>query len=142
MDALYVASATATGGRAGKAVTSDGSLEVTLVPPPELGGPGTPGTNPEQLFAAGYSSCFLSALTLVAGKRGIDASDATITADVSLLSEGRGFKLAVSLGVHWPSVDREQAEKFMEIAHQVCPYSNATRDNIDVDLQVLESAPA
>ena len=142
MDALYVASATATGGRAGKAVTSDGSLEVTVVPPPELGGPGTPGTNPEQLFAAGYSSCFLSALTLVAGKREVDASDATITADVSLLSEGRGFKLAVALKVHWPSVDREQAEKFMEIAHQVCPYSNATRGNIDVDLVILESAPA
>jgi osmotically inducible protein OsmC len=141
MDALYVASATATGGRAGKAVSSDGSLEVTLVPPPELGGPGTPGTNPEQLFAAGYSACFLSALTLVASKRGVDASAATVTADVALNSEGRAFKLSVALKVAMPGVDPEQAQKFVEVAHEVCPYSNATRGNIDVDLVLQESAP-
>jgi lipoyl-dependent peroxiredoxin len=113
-----------------------------MVPPPELGGPGTEGTNPEQLFALGYAACFLSALTLVAGKRGVDASDATVTADVSLGTQGRGFVLAVALKVAWPGVDREQAQKFVEVAHEVCPYSNATRNNIEVELELLESAPA
>ena len=146
MDALYVASATASGsGRAGKSVAGDGSLELTMVPPPELGGvggEGVKGTNPEQLFALGYSACFLSALTLVAGKRGVDASGATVTADVGLSSQGRGFVLSVALKVAWPGVDREQAQKFVEVAHEVCPYSNATRNNIDVELELLESAPA
>ena len=142
MDALYVATATATGGRAGSALTSDGSLEVTLVPPAELGGPGTAGTNPEQLFALGYSACFLSALTLVAGKRGQDASAATVTADVGLLSEGRGFKLQVALKVNWPDVDPEEGQKFVEMAHEVCPYSNATRNNIEVDVSLEQGAAA
>ena len=133
-DALYTASATATGGRTGHAVTSDGALEVDLVVPSELGGDGGPGTNPEQLFAAGYSACFLSALSLMAGKRGIDTSAATVTADVSLRSEGRGFGLAVDLRVRMPGVERELAEKLVAKAHEVCPYSNATRGNIDVKL--------
>ena len=142
MDALYVATATSTGGRQGRAVTSDGNLAVDIVPPKELGGPDEPGTNPEQLFACGYAACFLSALTLVAGKRGVDASHATVTADVGLLSAGRGFKLEVALRVSMPGVDPEQAQKFAEIAHEVCPYSNATRGNIDVALVVEEPATA
>lgn len=136
MQALYVATATATGGRHGRAVTSDGNLAVDVVPPRELGGPDEPGTNPEQLFACGYSACYLSALTLVAAKRDIDASRATVTADVGLLQEGRGFKLQVELKVKMPGVEPEQALKLAEIAHQVCPYSNATRGNIDVALHV------
>ena len=139
-DALYTASATATGGRTGHAVTSDGALEVDLVVPSELGGDGGPGTNPEQLFAAGYSACFLSALSLMAGKRGIDTSAATVTADVSLRSEGRGFGLAVDLRVRMPGVERELAEKLVAKAHQVCPYSNATRGNIEVTLTIEEPA--
>jgi Ohr subfamily peroxiredoxin len=136
-DALYTAQATATGGRVGRARSSDGALDVGLVVPAELGGDaGAPGTNPEQLFAAGYAACFLSALKLVAGKRGVQADDATVDADVALHSEGRGFKLAVALRVAMPGVEREQATKLVETAHQVCPYSNATRDNIDVALEV------
>jgi lipoyl-dependent peroxiredoxin len=139
-DALYTASATATGGRAGRAVTSDGALEVDLAVPPELGGDGAAGTNPEQLFAAGYSACFLSALSLMAGKRGIDTSTATVTAEVSLRSEGRGFGLAVGLLVRMPGVERELAEKLADKAHQVCPYSNATRGNIEVALTIEDAA--
>jgi len=142
MDALYVASATATGGRVGRAVASDGNLAVDLVVPPEMGGSGEPGTNPEQLFAAGYSACFLSALTLVAGKRGVDASLATVTADVGLLREGRGFKLEVALRVAMPGVEHDQARELVDTAHQVCPYSNATRGNIEVSVEVQQPAAA
>ena len=139
---LYTAQATATGGRVGRTRTSDGALDVALVVPTELGGEEAEGTNPEQLFAAGYASCFLSALKLVASKRGVDAEAATVTADVQLLSEGRGFKLAAALRVAMPGVDHEQALKFTETAHQVCPYSNATRDNIAVELVVEDAAAA
>lgn len=143
MDAMYVASATSTGGRNGRAVTSDGRLEVTIVPPPELGGPeDSTGTNPEQLFATGYAACFLSALTLVAAKRDVDASAATVSSDVGLKREGRGFKLEVELRVTMPGVEPERAREFVELAHQVCPYSNATRGNIEVALSIEEPATA
>jgi lipoyl-dependent peroxiredoxin len=140
MDAMYVASATSVGGRSGRAESSDGNLVVDIVPPVELGGPGGPGTNPEQLFAAGYAACFNSALALVAGKRGHDASAARVTADVGLKREGRGFVLAVELHVAIPGMDHELAQDLVEKAHQVCPYSNATRGNIDVALTVEDAA--
>ena len=136
MDALYVASATSKGGRTGHAATSDGSLEVDLVIPPELGGAGGPGTNPEQLFATGYASCFLSALSLMAAKREVDASEARVTADVGLKNVSGGFGLEVELHVRLPGVEREVAEKLVERAHRVCPYSNATRGNIEVNLNL------
>ena len=136
-DSLYTARAHATGGRTGgHATTDDGRLDVGIEIPGELGGSGD-GTNPEQLFAAGYAACFLSALKLVAGKRQVPADDASVDSEVHLLREGRGFKLAVTLNVSMPGVEREQAEKLVETAHQVCPYSNATRGNIEVDLSLL-----
>lgn len=135
-DSLYTARAHATGGRTGgRATTDDGRLDVAVEVPPELGGSGE-GTNPEQLFAAGYASCFLSALRLVAGKRQVPADEASVDSEVHMVREGRGFKLAVSLVITMPGVEREQAEKLVGIAHEVCPYSNATRGNIEVDLSV------
>lgn len=141
MDALYIATATSHGGRNGHAETSDGALAVEIVPPAELGGDGRPGTNPEQLFATGYAACFNSALALVAGKRGHDASAATVTADVGLKRDGRGFGLEVELHVAIPGMDHELAQDLAEKAHQVCPYSNATRGNIEVALTVEDAAP-
>lgn len=139
-DALYTAHAHATGGRSGgRAVSDDGRLDVGIEPPSELGGSGE-GTNPEQLFAAGYAACFLSALKLVAGKREVPADDATVDAAVRLLPEGRGFKLGVTLEVAMPGVDQDAAQKLVETAHSVCPYSNATRDNIEVGLSVRGAA--
>jgi Ohr subfamily peroxiredoxin len=134
--ATYVASATASG-REGRAVTSDGRLDVTLAAPRELGGTGE-GTNPEQLFAAGYAACFASALGLVARQRRVEDFDAAVTADVSLSGNGRqGFGLAVVLHVELPeAIDAALGRELVEIAHQVCPYSNATRGNIPVELLV------
>jgi osmotically inducible protein OsmC len=135
-DALYTTHAHVTGGRSGgHARTDDGKLDVGIESPTELGGSGR-GTNPEQLFAAGYAACFLSALKLIAGKRDVPADDATIDADVELHREGRRFKLAAELRVTMPGVEREQAQRLVETAHEVCPYSNATRGNIDVALSV------
>jgi Ohr subfamily peroxiredoxin len=144
MDALYVASATATGGRAGKAVSSDGSLEVTLVPPPELGGPGTPGTNPEQLFAAGYAACFDSALRLVARRQKLELPErSSISAEVGLTrTEAGAFALDVVLTGRFPGMAPEAAHALMNAAHTVCPYSNATRGNINVALEVAASDAA
>jgi Ohr subfamily peroxiredoxin len=134
--AQYVASATASG-REGRAVTSDGRLDVTLAPPRELGGSGE-GTNPEQLFAAGYAACFASALGLVARQRRVEDFDVAVTADVSLSGSGRqGFGLSVVLHVELPEgVDEALGRELVEIAHHVCPYSNATRGNIPVELVV------
>ena len=132
MSALYTASATASGdGRNGEAQTSDGQLKVNLATPTEMGGAGD-GTNPEQLFAAGYAACFLSALKMIARAEKAPISDAAITADVSLHKQEVGFKLGVELHVEMSGVDQATAEKLVEAAHQVCPYSNATRGNIDV----------
>jgi osmotically inducible protein OsmC len=133
---LYTARAHVTGGRVnGHGRTSDGALEVDLRPPVESGGEGG-GTNPEQLFAVGYASCFESALGVVARRQRIDASDVAIDSQVSLIpTEDRRFVLAVVLDVTLPSVeDPEQAVALVEAAHHVCPYSNATRGNIDVTL--------
>jgi lipoyl-dependent peroxiredoxin len=133
---LYTARAHVTGGRVnGHGRTSDGALEVDLRPPVESGGEGG-GTNPEQLFAVGYASCFESALGAVARRQRIDAGDVAIDSQVSLIpTEDRRFVLAVVLELTLPSIeDPEQAVALVEAAHQVCPYSNATRGNIDVTL--------
>ena len=133
---LYSAQAQVTGGRAGgHGKTSDGNLEVDLGLPKEMGGDGV-GTNPEQLFAVGYAACFEGALGVAARRLKADADDATIDAKVNLHpTEERGFKLSVDLDVTLPSVDdAEQAAEIVRAAHQVCPYSNATRGNIDVIL--------
>jgi Ohr subfamily peroxiredoxin len=136
MDALYTAVATATNGRAGRARTSDGKLDVQLAPPVELGGNGQ-GTNPEQLFAAGYAACFASALGLVGRQAKVDVSDAAVTGEVGLSRQGAGFGLAVTLRVELPEgVDEATGRKLVEQAHEVCPYSNATRGNIPVDLVI------
>jgi osmotically inducible protein OsmC len=136
MSALYTAIATASG-RDGRAVTSDKKLDVTLARPTELGGDGA-GTNPEQLFAAGYSACFASALGLVASKEKVDISDAAVTAEVGLNANGSGgFALSVTLRVELPEdVPAEKGRELVEAAHQVCPYSNATRGNIPVELVI------
>ncbi len=137
MTPLYTTSAVATGnGRDGHVASLDGLLEAPVRTPKELGGAGG-ATNPEQLFAAGYAACFHSALKLVAGAAKADASDSEVVADVSLgaLPNG-GFGLAVSLEVTLPSLERADAETLVARAHEVCPYSNATRGNIDVTLNV------
>jgi lipoyl-dependent peroxiredoxin len=133
---LYTARATATGGREGHAVSDDGLLDVSLRPPKEMGGPGG-ATNPEQLFAAGYAACFQSALGGVGRRGGVDTSESTVEADVTIGAiHGGGYGLAVTLRVTIPGVDPAQARSLTEAAHQVCPYSNATRGNIEVTLEV------
>ncbi|ASY36325.1 putative organic hydroperoxide resistance protein [Streptomyces sp. Tu6071] len=135
MDAIYTAVATANG-REGRAVSSDGQLDLGLAMPPALGGDGK-GTNPEQLFAAGYAACFASALGLVSKQAGADTSDASVTAEVGIGKDGASFGLKVTLRVELPdTIDAETGHKLVEQAHQVCPYSKATRGNIDVDLVV------
>jgi len=136
--ALYTAEARVTGGRVeGHGRTSDGALEVELRAPTEAGGEGG-GTNPEQLFAIGYASCFESALGVVARRQKLEAGDVEIDSKVMLLpTEQRGFELAVELDIALPSIDdQDQAVDLVRSAHRVCPYSNATRDNIDVKLTV------
>ncbi len=133
---LYTAVATSTGGRAGRAVSSDGLLDVNIAPPKELGGPGG-ATNPEQLFAAGYSACFLSALKHVAGLQKIAVpADATATASVGIGPVATGFGLNARMVVSLPGMDRAVAQKLVDTAHQVFPYSNATRGNIDVVIEL------
>jgi osmotically inducible protein OsmC len=134
---LYMAEATAEGGRGGRARTSDGRLDVELDVPAELGGPGGPGTNPEQLFAAGYAACFQSALLRVAAGQKLAIPGSKITARVGIgpASEG-GFALAVALDLDAPELARAEAVALMERAHELCPYSRATRGNIDVTLTV------
>ncbi|MDP9821027.1 Ohr subfamily peroxiredoxin [Nocardioides massiliensis] len=134
---LYTATAVATGdGRNGHIQSSDQVLDLDVRMPTELGGPGG-ATNPEQLFAAGYAACFHSALRLVAKGQGADVEESEVVADVSLLpTEAGGFQLAVGLEVTLPRVEREAAERLVEQAHQVCPYSNATRGNVEVTLTV------
>jgi Ohr subfamily peroxiredoxin len=132
---VYTAEAHVTGGRiAGHGRTSDGALEVDLRVPPELGGE-EPGTNPEQLFAVGYAACFEGALATVARRKKLDAGDVEIDSKVMLVTgEDRSFTIAVELAVTLPSVEDGQALELVEAAHKVCPYSNATRGNIDVKL--------
>ena len=138
VNVLYRTRATATGGRDGRSATADGSFAVTLATPKELGGAGGPGNNPEQLFAAGYSACFLGAMKFVASQGGPKVpADTTVTAEVGIgpRSEG-GFGITVALEVKLPGLVRHDAEALVQKAHQVCPYSNATRNNIDVKLTV------
>ena len=129
---LYTARATATGGRAGHTVSDDGILDLDLKPPTEMGGPGG-ATNPEQLFAAGYAACFQSALAVVGRRQQVDTSGSTVEADVTIGTiPGGGYGLAVALRISIPGTDAETTRALAEAAHQVCPYSNATRGNIDV----------
>ena len=135
---LYTAHATSTGGRAGSSRSDDGMLEVKLTVPKGLGGDGAPGTNPEQLFAAGYSACFLGAMKAVAGKQKIALpAETSIAADVGIGPISQGFGLQVAMHVTVPGMDRDAAKKLVDAAHQVCPYSNATRGNIEVTLAVV-----
>ncbi|MCM2419239.1 MULTISPECIES: organic hydroperoxide resistance protein [unclassified Streptomyces] len=137
VDVLYTAVATAENGRDGRVATDDGKLDVVVNPPKELGGNGA-GTNPEQLFAAGYSACFQGALGVVARQEKADISGSRVTAKVSLgKTPAGGFGLKVELAVSIPNVDAATAQSLVEQAHQVCPYSNATRGNIDVALTVV-----
>jgi lipoyl-dependent peroxiredoxin len=134
---LYTAHATSTGGREGSSKSSDGVLDVKLTTPKELGGNGAAGTNPEQLFAAGYSACFLGAMKHVAMMQKISLpADTSIKADVGIGPIPAGFLVQVGLTVTIPGMERAAAEKLVETAHGVCPYSNATRGNIDVTLTV------
>jgi Ohr subfamily peroxiredoxin len=135
--AVYTAEATATGGRDGRARTSDGKVDVLLTPPKEMGGSGE-GTNPEQLFACGYSACFLGAIKFVAGKEKIVVPrDASITGRVGIGPIPTGFGLEVELRISLPGMDHAQAQALVDKAHIVCPYSNATRGNIEVKLTLV-----
>ena len=129
---LYTATATAVGGREGRVTTDDGQLDLTLVPPKGLGGAGGGGTNPEQLFASGYAACFGSAVAHIARVQKIHTGPVRVTAHVSIGPVAKAFGLAVELVVDLPELARDQAESLIKAAHEVCPYSNATRGNIDV----------
>ena len=139
VNVLYRTSAVATGGRDGSAATKDGSFEVKLSTPKELGGGGGPGQNPEQLFAAGYAACFIGAMKFVSSQGGPKVpADASVTSTVGIgpRSEG-GFGIEAALEISLPGLDRAAAEALVEKAHQVCPYSNATRNNVNVKLTVV-----
>jgi Ohr subfamily peroxiredoxin len=139
MSALYTATVTATGGRQGKVISSDNVLNLDVKMPKSLGGSGGEGTNPEQLFAAGYAACFDSALDLVVRtKKVAGVTDTNVTANVSILKDGEhGYKLAAHLDVTVTGVDATTAKELVEAAHQVCPYSKATKGNIEVTLNVV-----
>ena len=135
---LYTAHATSTGGRTGTTRSSDGALEATLTTPRELGGAGGPGTNPEQLFAAGYSACFIGAMKAVAAGQKIKLpDDVSIAADVGIGPITGGFGIQVAMRITVPGMEHDAVQKLVDAAHQVCPYSNATRGNIDVSLTVV-----
>lgn len=136
---LYKTKATATGGRVGHAKSDDGKLDVQLSKPAELGGDNSTGTNPEQLFAAGYSACFIGATQFVAGNEGIDLpEDFTITGEVGIGPTDGGFAIDVELHISLPGMDIAAAQSLIEKAHQVCPYSNATRGGVDVRLTLVD----
>ncbi len=135
---LYRAHATATGGRDGRAVVEDAKLDLKLTTPKELGGPGGAGTNPEQLFAAGYSACFLSAMKFVAGRDKVALpADTSIAGSVGIGPIPNGFGIEVELKIWIPGLARDAALALVQKAHVVCPYSNATRGNIDVKLTLV-----
>ncbi len=138
VDVKYRTRATATGGRDGTARSDDGVLAVNLSTPKELGGAGGDGTNPEQLFAAGYSACFIGALKVAGGQLKIKVpQDVSVTATVGIGPRAAGgFGITADLEVSLPGLDRAEAEKLVEAAHQICPYSNATRNNVDVGLTI------
>ena len=128
---VYTARATVTGGRQGHATSEDGVLDLTLTAPKETGGPGT-GTNPEQLFAVGYGACFQGALTMVAKQAGVDASGSSLDIAVGFGPEGDSFAITADIVVSIPGVDDAKAQELADAAHQVCPYSKATRGNVPV----------
>ncbi len=139
MKILYTAHGSATGGREGQAATDTGNVKLVLNTPKELGGGGGEGTNPEQLFAMGYSACFLGALKFAAGKEGVKIpDDARVSADVGIgpRDDGKGFGIAVKLTIAAPGIEKAKLEDLVQKAHIVCPYSDATRGNIDVELTV------
>lgn len=134
---LYTAKATAVGGRAGNVKSDDGVLDLALTRPKAMGGDGSAGTNPEQLFAAAYSACFESAVRFVCLQSGIEVGDCSVSAEVTIgKAEDKGFALAAKLTVTMPGQDREKVEEIVAKAHQTCPFSHATRDNIEVQLNV------
>ncbi|MDO9074724.1 MAG: organic hydroperoxide resistance protein [Rubrivivax sp.] len=139
--AVYTAHAKSTGGRTGSTKSSDGAIQLSLVTPRELGGPGGAGTNPEQLFAAGYSACFIGAMKAVAGRQKLTLpGEVSIAADVSIgpmTGKEGAFGIAVVMAISVPGMDKAAAEALVAAAHEVCPYSNATRGNIDVVLTVV-----
>ena len=138
MKTLYKTSATTTGGRQGHVSTDDGLLDFDLTVPKSMGGPGGDKPNPEQFFAAGYSACYGSALQAVAKEMKVDLGDFSVTAEVSLGKTEKGnFQLSVILDSYIPGVDTETGEDLVNRAHEICPYSRATRDNIDVTLNLL-----
>jgi Ohr subfamily peroxiredoxin len=133
---LYTARTTTVGGRSGHSTTEDGMLDLDLRPPVEMGGPGG-ATNPEQLFAVGFSACFQSALATVARREGIDTSQSTVEGIVTIgVIHNGAFGLAVTLRITAPGVDRDKARSLVEAASYVCPYSNATRGNIELTLEI------
>ncbi|AEF56145.1 organic hydroperoxide resistance protein [Marinomonas posidonica] len=139
MQALYKATATSTGGRDGRSIASDNRLDVALSTPKELGGAGGEGTNPEQLFAAGYSACFIGALKLVASQQKVKLpAELTVTATIGIgpNTKGEGFMISADMEVNLPGIEKDLAEQLVETAHKVCPYSNATRGNIDVNFDI------
>ena len=138
VDVKYRTTATATGGRDGRARSEDGKFDVQLATPKELGGAGGEGTNPEQLFAAGYSACFIGAMKVAGQQLGLKVpADTSVTATVGIgpRSEG-GFGITAALAVSVPGLDHDEGQRLAEAAHQICPYSNATRGNVDVQLTV------
>jgi Ohr subfamily peroxiredoxin len=138
MNILYTTKATSTGGRDGKGASEDGRVSVKLDTPKELGGGGGPGTNPEQLFGIGYAACFMGAMKAVAPKVGVQVpNDAAIDSEVDLGPTSLGFGVSVRMNIKLPGLERDQAQKLVEEAHKVCPYSNATRNNIDVKLNIV-----
>lgn len=138
IEKLYTAQATATGGRNGNVQSSDGAINMEVRMPKELGGKGGLYTNPEQLFAAGYAACFDSALNMIIGLEKVKTGLTTVTADVSIgKNDNGGFGLEIKLEVSIPDIDRATAQQLLEKAHQVCPYSNATRNNVDVELELV-----
>ena len=136
---VYTARATSTGGRAGHAKSDDGILDLDLTAPKELGGTGT-GTNPEQLFAAGYSACFQGALGLVGKKMGLDTTDSLVTAEIGFGPEGESFAITAEIKVFVPGADLAKVQEVADAAHQVCPYSKATRGNVPVTITAVDAA--
>jgi lipoyl-dependent peroxiredoxin len=135
---VYTARATATGGRQGHSTSDDGLVDVALATPKEMGGPGG-ATNPEQLFAAGYAACFQGAMGLAAKKAGVDTSSSKVTAEVGIGPEGASYGLTVDLKVAIPGVDLAKAQELADAAHQLCPYSKATRGNVPVTVTAVEA---
>ncbi|RUO38146.1 organic hydroperoxide resistance protein [Aliidiomarina shirensis] len=137
-EVVYTANVSTKGGRTGESASDDGRLKVSLSTPKAMGGDDGQGTNPEQLFAAGYSACFMGAMKAVSGKLDVKVpNDAKIDAAVSFGPIEQGFGIAVKMDISLPGLDRADAEKLVEAAHKVCPYSNATRGNVDVSLNVV-----